>query len=144
MEIIRLLKALVNSVNENSQQIKENTELLKKNQELIKQALKKSGSSDIGGLTDAIKKSVDSLQKGVQVLELQRALQDVRQMMGMVSSVPTQVAPKIQAQAGQPVPAKTGSQPVAPLPPAPQAGTQPKKSKTEEEDSLLKPSDLFG
>jgi len=139
MEIIRLLKAIVNSVNENSQLIKKNNELLKKNQDLIKQALKKSGTGNIEELTDAIKSSVDSLQKGVQVLELQRALQDVREMMGMVSNVTPTPVKTIQQQPKQ-VPIQ---QPKSAAPPqsAPQTSTKPK---TEEEDSLLKPSDLFG
>lgn len=142
MEIIRLLKSIVSSINENSQLIKDNNELIKNNHKLVMQALQKSGSGDMGQITDALKKSVDALQKGVQILELQRAVQDIRQMMGMVSSAPTQNAPKMEAAPTRPNP-KSG-QKEAVSTPVSQPAPQPKKSKSDEEDGLLKPSDLFG
>jgi len=140
VEIIRLLKALVSSVNDLSQMVKENNDLLKMNQNLIHQAISKAGTGNLGNITETIKDSVESLQKGVQILELHRVLQDVRQMMGAISTGTVKNAPQTKAQPAQP--AKSGA-----LPPPPQVGTSPKpatSSGSDEEDSLLKPSDLFG
>jgi hypothetical protein len=140
VEIIRLLKALVSSVNDLSQMVKQNNDLLIQNQNLIHQAIEKAGSGNLGNVTETIKDSVESLQKGVQILELHRVLQDVRQMMGMVSTGTVKAAPKSQTQSAQP--SKSSA-----LPPPPQAGTstQPAPSSGKnEDDSLLKPSDLFG
>ncbi len=140
VEIIRLLKALVSSVNDLSQMVKQNNDLLIQNQNLIHQAIEKAGSGNLGNVTETIKDSVESLQKGVQILELHRVLQDVRQMMGMVSTSTVKSAPKSQTQSAQP--SKSSS-----LPPPPQVGTPTEpapSSGKDEDDSLLKPSDLFG
>ena len=137
-EIIRLLKAIVNSVNENSQLIKQNNELLHKNQELIKEALTKSGpgSADFGELSDTIKKSVVSRGAFIEVY----ILQDVRQMMGMVSNAPTPAVPV------KPTKSQTTAK-SAKMSPPPQAGPTTTSKPADEEpkdDSLLRPSDLFG
>ncbi|NVM04724.1 MAG: hypothetical protein HWN67_20560 [Candidatus Helarchaeota archaeon] len=140
VEIIRLLKALVSSVNELSQMVKQNNDLLIQNQNLIHQAIEKAGSGNLGNISESMRDSVESLQKGIQILELHRVLQDVRQMMGMVSTGTVKAPPKSQTQSTQP--SQSGT-----LPPPPQTGTSPQpapSSGKDEKDSLLKPSDLFG
>lgn len=137
VEIIRLLKELVKTANETTKILKENNELLKKNQELIKQTLEKPDSENIEVFTDAIKNSVESLQKGVQVLQLHRALQDVRQMMGTISVSEVKTSTKRTTQGAQPT---QNSQPGTVSSP-PQ--TQSTSTSSDDEDNLLKPSDLF-
>lgn len=139
VEIIRLLKDLVKSVSEQSKMLKENNELLQKNFDLLKKTYEKSGSGNFDVLSDTIKTSVESLQKGVQVLELHRALQDVRSMMGTISKSTVEGVPKSQTKGGQ----STQTRQAGTLPPPPQP-TSSTKSPTEKDDSLLKPSDLFG
>lgn len=130
-EIIKLLTEIVGSIKKNNELLVANNELLTDLQNKVGSGGGGGGSTDFEGMGDNLKKTINDLQKGFQVMEITRALNNVRELMSYIQEQPVQVA----AQGG------SGGTQAAPSSKPPSKG-QPQPEK--DNGHLLKPSDLFG
>ena len=125
-EIIRLLTDLVQAVKVNEELIRETQNVVKVTQSMVETLSQSGGMKSLATLSQGLQDSINLLQKGVQALGIQQALTQVQEFLGEM---------------GGNVPA-TGSNPSVVSFQPPQPGQPQKKSKADE--SLVKPSDLFG
>ncbi len=164
-EILRVLKEILTKVTSMADEIKKNSELITENQNAIKELVKKPlGGGPVSPRVNELEARFSTLmeqtQKQMQVMELNRVLQDVRELMTQVAIAPVPhpavtsspktvqgvttkeepLAAPIPTIGSEGVPVSQGS--VSPQEELDSLQTSGKKDKTN--DTLLKPSDLFG
>lgn len=125
-EIIRLLTDLVQAVKVNEELIRETQNITKMTQSMVESLSQSGGLKGLASLSQGLQDSINLLQKGVQALGIQQALQQVQAFLGEM---------------GGTIPAGSGSSPQAVSFQPPQQGQPQKKG---DETHLIKPSDLFG
>lgn len=143
-EILRALKEILVKMGSMSDELKQNTALL---DQLLQKSRGGGGAGTPMGSADDLQDSyasmMDQIQKGMQFMQLNRCLEEVRDLMGALASMPARAPAK--AAKKNPA-AKSGGAAVAQGTPQEELtslqeeGAQPTKDK----DGLLKPSDLFG
>lgn len=126
-EIIRLLTDLVSAVKVNEDLMRETQGILKNSQIMIEGLSQSAGMQNIMAAGKSLESAITMLQKGVQALEIQSALRQVQDFLGVMGAPSTGKAQVVQVQG-------------APQSGQPQAGGPQKEGA----DSLIKPSDLFG
>ena len=125
-EIIRLLTDLVSAVKKNEDLLHETVSIVKNSQSLMEGISQSAGMKNIMAASQSLETAISMLSKGVQAMEIHNALRQVQEFLGaMGSNVPAGQVQVFQTQG-------SGS---------PQGGGPQKKP---EDDSLIKPSDLFG
>ncbi|NHI91812.1 MAG: hypothetical protein EAX96_04865 [Candidatus Lokiarchaeota archaeon] len=138
-EIIKLLTEIVGSITKNNEILVQNNQILLdiQNQLTNMPSGGGGGSADFDRMGTDLKKTISDLQKGFQIMEINRALNDVRELMSYISEQPAQTPSPIKA---------NSSEVTTPPPQVPPKGAPPPPPKTPPEDDghLLKPSDLFG
>ena len=132
-EIIKLLTDIVGSIKKNNEILIQNNQLLMDLQNKLDNVPSGGGSggSDFDKMGNNLKHVINDIQKGFQVMEINRALNDVRELMSFISDQPVQV----QASNNQEIP---------PKPPTSKGSPAPPKDEPKDDGHLLKPSDLFG
>jgi len=136
-EIIKLLTEVVQSIKKNNELLVANNEILTTLQNTVNNLPSGGGgggSMNLEGMGDNIKKTINDLQKGFQVMEITRALGDVRDLMSYISEAPAYVPTQPGSGGSEAAPTGKGA-------PAAAKG-QPKPEK--DDGHLLRPSDLFG
>ncbi len=131
-EIIRLLTDLVSAVKRNEELIIETQKIVKNAQSLLENISQSAGMKNIMAASQTLENAIAMLQKGVQAMEIHNALRQVQDFLGaMGSSVPvTGTSSGVQ----NVTPQGTAAGPT-------QVGGPTQKSDSDE--SLIKPSDLF-
>ncbi|MHA1786474.1 MAG: hypothetical protein ACTSVY_00070 [Candidatus Helarchaeota archaeon] len=135
-EIIKLLTEIVGSIKRNNEILTQNNQLLIELQNQLNNLPSGGGGGDFEKMGTDLKKAINDVQKGFQVIEINRALNEVRELMSFISEAPVQTAKTLKAGTSEPIPLSPGS----PVTRSPQA-----EPEEEEKDDghLLKPSDLF-
>ena len=124
-EIIRLLTDLVQAVKVNEDLLRETQGILKNSQTMIEGLSQSAGMQNIMAAGKSLETAIVMLQKGVQALEIQNALRQVQEFLGVMGA-PGGGKPQIVQVQGAPQGGQAG---------APQAKS---------EEGNIRPSDLFG
>ncbi|MFX1297485.1 MAG: hypothetical protein ACFFD2_21870 [Promethearchaeota archaeon] len=131
-EIIRLLTDLVAAVKRNEDLITETQNIMKNSQIMIENLSQSAGMRNIMTASQSLENAIAMLQKGVQTMEIHNALRQVQEFLCAMGSV----TPSTEQDSG----VKAVSQQDATIS-TPQEKVPLQKS--ENDDSLVKPSDLF-
>jgi len=123
-EIIRLLTDLVQAVKTNEDLIRETQNIAKNTQMMVESISQSAGIKSLESISQGLEDTINLLQKGTQAIGIQQALRQVQDFLGEMGGI-------------SPVSEK-GSTVSFQAPPK----TQKKPSSSD--DSLVKPSDLFG
>ena len=136
-EIIKLLTEIVGSIKKNNEILVMNNEILATLQSKIEDLPSGGGgggSTDFEGMGTDLKKTINDLQKGFQVMEITRALSSVRELMSYISEQPAPV----------PMQVSSGSSEAAPKSQAAPSASKGQPKPKKDDGHLLRPSDLFG
>ena len=121
-EIIRLLTDLVQAVKTNEELIKETQSIAKNTQAMVETISQSAGIKSLESISQGLEDTINLLQKGTQAIGIQQALRQVQDFIGEMGTT-------------APGGGKPGSQVVS--------YQAPPQKKSQSDDNLVKPSDLF-
>lgn len=127
-EIIRLLTDLVQAVKTNEELIKETQNIARNTQTMVETISQSAGIKSMESISQGLEDTINLLQKGTQAIGIQQALRQVQDFL-------------VEMGASGPISEK-GSSSGSPVSYQPPSKSQKKPSSGD--DSLVKPSDLFG
>ena len=87
-EIIRLLTDLVQAVKVNEELIRETQNVAKVTQSMVENLSQSGGMKSLATLSQGLQDSINLLQKGVQALGIQQALNQVQEFLGEMGECP--------------------------------------------------------